>query len=126
VGAPATQKVTRLVVATWPKARIVRGADELERGPRASGVFARFSDDGGALELLDESGAVVRTVHSGNGTGLVAALKPGADELVWLVTGLDDAAVLAGVRALTEPRLRDAFAVVATGSKVEKLPLEDR
>jgi hypothetical protein len=126
VGAPATQKVTRLVVATWPAARIVRGADELEQGPDASGVFARFTEGGRALELVGESGDVARTVHPGDGTGLVAALRPRADELVWLVTGLDDRALLAGARALTEGRLRDAFAVAATGSTVEKLPLEDR
>lgn len=126
VGAPATQKVIRLVVAPWPKARIVRGAADLERGPRATGVFARFAADGRALELLDDSGRVARTVRPGDGTALVAALRPRSDELVWLVTGLDANALEAGVRALTQQRLRDAFAVAVTGDRVEKLPLEGR
>src|SRR5829696_4316939 len=90
VGAPNTETVTRLVVARWPKAKIVRGAAELERGPDASGVFARFGDDGRTLELLDESGHAARTVRAGDGTGILVALRPRADELVWLVTGLDD------------------------------------
>ena len=76
------------------------------------------------LELLDESGAVARTVRPGDGTALVLALRPRADELVWLVTGLDEEALLAGARALTERKLRDAFAVAVTGDRVEKLPLE--
>ena len=56
----------------------------------------------------------------------MAALRPTRDELVWLVTGLDEDALEAGARALTERRLRDAFAVAVTGQKVEKLPLEGR
>jgi hypothetical protein len=126
VGAPNTETVTRLVVARWPKAKIVRGAAELEHGPDASGVFARFADDGRTLELLDESGDAARTVRAGDGTGIVAALRPRADELVWLVTGLDDAALAAGARALREGRLRAAFAVAVTGDEVEKLPLEGK
>ena len=106
-----------------PRARIVRGAPALEEGPEASGVFARFSADGRRLELLDRSGEVARTVAPGDGTGLVVALRPRDDELLWIVTGLDDAALAAGVRALEEDALRDAFAVAVTGGRVEKLPL---
>jgi hypothetical protein len=124
VGAPNTETVTRLVVARWPEARIVRGAHELEEGPESSGVFARFADDGKSLELLGEDGEVARTVRPGDGTGLIVALRPRAEELVWIVTGLDDDALLAGARALREGRLRDAFAVAVTGDSVEKLPLE--
>jgi hypothetical protein len=124
VGAPNTETVTRLVVARWPMAKIVRGAADLERGPEASGAFARFGDAGRTLELLDESGDVARTVRAGDGTGIVVALRPRADELVWLVTGLDDDALAAAARALREGRLRAAFAVAVTGDEVEKLPLE--
>jgi len=124
LGAPGTEQVTRLVVARWPRARIVRGAFTLEEGPESSGVFARFSKDGRSLDLLDERGDVARTVRAGDGTGLVVALRPRADELVWLVTALDSQGLAAGVRALREDELRDAFAVAATGRTVEKLPLE--
>jgi Domain of unknown function (DUF4430) len=123
LGAPGTETVTRLVVARWPRARIVRGAPGLEEGPEATGVFARFDTDGRLLELLDESGEPARRVEPGDGVGLVLAMRPRADELVWLVTALDDQGLEAGVRALTENRLRDAFAVAATGRTVEKLPL---
>ena len=124
IGAPGTEKVVRLVVATWPRAEIVRGASTLEQGPDRSGVFARMDGHGARIELLDADGEVVRTVHRGDGTGVVLALQPRADELVWLVTGLDEDALEAGVRALSARRLRDAYAVAVTGDRVEKLPLE--
>jgi hypothetical protein len=123
LGAPGTEEVTRLVVARWPRARGVRGASELEDGPGSSGVFARFSGDGRTLELLDEHGDPVRRVRRGDGVGLVLALQPRADELVWIVTALDEKGLEAGVRALGEAKLRDAFAVAATADRVEKLPL---
>ena len=123
LGAPGTETVTRLVVARWPQARIVRGAPALEDGPQASGVFARFGADGRSLELLDEDGKVARTIRPGDGTALVAALRPRDDELIWLVTALDEEGLAAGVAALREKRLRDAFAVAVTGRTVEKLPL---
>jgi hypothetical protein len=124
LGAPGTEEVTRLVVARWPRARGVRGASELENGPDSSGVFARFTDDGRTLELLDEQGDTVRRVRRGDGVGLVLALQPRAEELVWIVTALDEQGLEAGVRALDERELRDAFAVAATADAVEKLPLE--
>ena len=124
LGAPGTEEVTRLVVARWPRARGVRGAAGLEEGPEDTGVFARF--DGDTLELLDERGRTARTVRRGDGVGLVLALQPRAEELVWIVTALDQEGLDAGVRALSERSLRDAFAVAATGNEVEKLPLEAR
>jgi hypothetical protein len=126
LGAPGTENVTRLVVARWPAARIVRGGFTLEEGPDRSGVFARFAKDGRSLDLLDADGDVARTVHPGDGTALVAALRPRADELLWLVTSLDAEGLAAGVKALRENALRDAFAVAVTGPVVEKLPLEER
>jgi hypothetical protein len=123
LGAPGTETVTRLVVAQWPRARIVRGAAGLEEGPAATGVFARFASDRRVLELLDEDGEPARRIEPGDGVGLVLAMRPRDDELVWLVTGLDDRGLEAGVRALREARLRDAFAVAVTGRTVEKLPL---
>jgi hypothetical protein len=123
IGAPGTEEVTRLVVALWPRARGVRGASALEHGPDESGVFARFSDDDSTLELLDQHGHPVRRVHRGDGVGLVFALQPRADELAWLVTALDEQGLEAGARALDAGKLRDAFAVAATGDNVEKLPV---
>jgi hypothetical protein len=123
LGAPGTETVTRLVVARWPEARIVRGASGLEEGPEATGVFARFDPDGGSLELLDERGEVARTVRPGDGVGVVLAMRPREEELVWLVTALDAEGLAAGVRALDERGLRDAFAIAVRGRTVEKLPI---
>jgi hypothetical protein len=119
LGAPGTENVTRLVVAKWPAARIVRGGHTLELGPRQSGVYARFS--GNTLELLDAEGEVARTAPPG--TALIAALRPRADELVWLVTALDDAGLAAGVQALKRDALRNAFSVAVTADAIHKLPL---
>lgn len=124
VGAPGTEEVTRLVVARWPRARGVRGASGLEEGPEVSGVFARFAGD--TLQLLDERGDPARSVRRGDGVGVVLALQPRAEELVWIVTALDEEGLEAGVRALDERKLRDAFAVAVTGDRVEKLPLVSR
>lgn len=124
IGAPGIETVTRLVVARWPSARGVRGASGLEDGPQTSGVFARFGEDGRTLDLLDERGDTARRVRRGDGVGLVFALQPRAEELLWVVTALDERGLEAGVRALDADKLRDAFAVAATGDKVEKLPLE--
>jgi hypothetical protein len=121
LGAPGTEHVTRLVVARWPAARIVRGGFTLEQGPQSNGVFARFA--GNELELLDQDGEVARTVRQGDGTALIVALRPRADELLWLVTALDDRGLAAGVAALRERALRDAYAVAVTKGTVEKLPL---
>jgi Domain of unknown function (DUF4430) len=123
LGAPGTETVTRLVVARWPAARIVRGASGLEEGPETTGVFARFARDGSSLELLDERGEVARTVRPGEGVGLVLALRPRAEELLWLATGLDERGLDAAVSALDEQRLESAFAVAVEGTEVEKLPL---
>jgi Domain of unknown function (DUF4430) len=123
LGAPGTETVTRLVVAGWPEARIVRGASGLEEGPETTGVFVRFDSDGRLLELLDEGGEVARAVRPGDGVGLVLAMRPLEEELVWLATALDEEGLAAAVRALDEHRLRDAFAVAVEGRTVEKLPI---
>lgn len=121
LGAPGNQNVARVVVADWSRARALPTARSIELGPRRSGVFARFTDEGETLELLDEHGEPLRA--EGAGAGLVAALRPTDDELLWLVTGVDDAGVAAAAAALRPDDLRDAFAVAAVGGRVVKLPL---
>lgn len=122
LGAPAVENIVRVVVAPWSEASQVKVLDSLHDGPEASGVFARFED--GTLELLDERGEVARTVRRGDGTGLVAAVRPNEDEFVWLVTGLDDEGVEAAAAALRRNELRDRFAVAVTDAGAEPLPLE--
>jgi hypothetical protein len=122
LGATGTQNVARVVVARWERARELPSARRLEQGPRKSGVFARFSDGGRSLELLDERARTARTAPAGY--GLVAALRPAQKELLWLVTGIDEAGVERAARALDRSSLRDAFAVAVGPGRPERLPLE--
>ena len=125
LGASGNQRVARVVVAEWERARELPSARLIELGPERSGVFARFADGGGTLELLGDDGAVTRT--EGAGAGLVAALRPTDDELVWVVSGTDDAGLAAAADAFRARALRNAFAVAATErGGVSKLPLEAR
>jgi hypothetical protein len=126
IGTAYTDKIIRVIVAPWREARIARAATTLTGPPRESGVFARFAGDGRSLELLDGEGRPARRVEPGDGTGIVAATRPSGEDLVWLVTGLDDRGVEAAASALDERKLRNAFAVAATGRVVERLPLADR
>lgn len=124
LGAPGTRNVIRVVVAPWQRARELPTVRRLERGSKESGVFARFRDRGRRLELLDRQGETART--EGDDTGLVAALLPREDELVWVVTGGSETAVGRAARAFDARALRDAFAVATPGGRPVKLPVEDR
>jgi hypothetical protein len=122
LGASGNQNVVRVLVARWRRARELPTARRIEQGPRGSGVFARFTQGGRSLELLDERARRVRTAP--RGTGLVAAVRPADKEVLWLVTGVDDVGVLRAARALDRRSLRDAFAVAVGPGEPEKLPLE--
>jgi Domain of unknown function (DUF4430) len=112
----------RVVVARWSAARRVTALRAIERGPRRSGVFARYRSDGRQLALMDQRGARVRT--EGPGAGLVAALGPPGQPPLWVVTGGDGQGVARAAGALDRRVLRDAFAVaVGPGRRVERLPL---
>jgi hypothetical protein len=121
LGAEAGEKLLRVVVATWPLARRISAARTLEQGPGESGVFARFTEDGGTLALLDEGGRVTRRVT--RGAGLVAATAVSQQAILWLVTGTDDRGLAQAVRLLRKSELRDAFAVAATPDGPVKLPV---
>ena len=121
VGAPASSEVLRVVVATWPVARDVRALQPIEAGPASSGVFARFSADGGELSLLDEEGGEAQAAPPG--TGLLAATELPEDHVVWAVTGADAAGVEAAAEALDERVLEDAFAIAATPDGLVRLPV---
>ena len=121
LAASGGKELIRVLVGRWDELREVRTPALLEQGPEASGVFARFADDGERLELLDEDGDVVRTAETGTGLVAVAALEEQA--IVWMVTGIDDVGVQAAVATLEPRSLRNAFAVAATPDGPVKLPL---
>lgn len=122
IGAPAGEKTLRVIVAKFGAAQDVRSAVALTKDPATSGVYARFDSAGTELSLLDASGDPVRDAPPG--TGLVAATQQAGQPITWLVTGVDDAGVDRAAAALDATKLRDAFAVAATPTGVEKLPVE--
>jgi hypothetical protein len=123
IGVGASTDVLRVIVGTAKQAADANSAAaSLERGPQRSGVFARFTDGGAGVDLLDAAGRTVR--QAAPGTGLLAASAFQEESPVWLVTGVDDAGVARAASALDTAKLRNAFAVAVTGAGVEKLPLE--
>ncbi len=111
----------RVLVAPWSTLAREFAVRELKEGPQASGVYARFSGDGGTLALLDARGRPTQTL--GAGTGLIAATRSGEEAPVWAVTGTDAAGVDGAARAFTAAGLRNRFAVaVAPGGATLALP----
>ncbi|MEA2218694.1 MAG: hypothetical protein QOJ35_1320 [Solirubrobacteraceae bacterium] len=115
----------RVLVGAW---KAVRGrdleSDAIDRGPKSSGVFARFEPGGDALDVLDVRGAVARTL--GAGTGLIAATRSKQREPVWFVTGTDDAGVASAARALDESALADHFALAISDDLPVAVPAAAR
>ena len=117
----AADESLRILVAPWSR---VRGrefeSDLVDRGPSASGVFARFDASGAHLLVLDAAGRVARTL--GAGSGLIAATRATDRRPVWFVTGTDDAGVAAAARALDESVLVDRFALAISGDLPVAVP----
>jgi hypothetical protein len=108
-GALAGKETLRVIVGPWPALRRDFGARSLERGPAASGVYARPSADGRSLAVLDPRGRVVRTFFGG--TGLIAATASEDLPPTWIVTGTDAKGLAMAARNLTPDALNDRFAV---------------
>ena len=109
IGPGDEPKTLRVLVGPWPAVRGTPATQAIERGPRASGVYARFAPSGQTLTLLDARGRATRTL--GAGAGLVAATRYAEEAPVWLVTGTDVAGVSLAANALTEATLRNRFAL---------------
>ena len=102
----------RLLVGTWSQVSGDPGARQLERGPAASGVYARPAASGQSIALLDARGATVRTLTGG--AGLIAATRYTEQDPEWLITGTDAAGVQLAAGHLDEATLHDRFAVALT------------
>jgi hypothetical protein len=109
-----------VVVGTWKEIEGELVATLVDHGPSASGIYAKFTDGGEMLELLDSEGRVVRTL--GGASGLVAATRDTQSEPTWLITGTDAAGVTAAAKALTATVLRKRFAVAVNGDHAFGLP----
>jgi hypothetical protein len=102
----------RLLVGTWSQLHSDLGAQNIEKGPRASGVYARVATSGESIALLDARGATVRTLTGS--AGLIAATRYTEEDPEWLVTGTDAKGVELAASALDETALHDRFAVALT------------
>lgn len=125
VGNSFVEDTLRIVVGPWRQVSAESTVGLIGAGPEKSGVFAKPSEDGKAIALLDEEGRTTRTL--GPGTGLIAATrvkdkKEQVSDPVWVVTGTDDAGVQAAADALDEGALAGRFAVAVSGGKPIGLP----
>jgi hypothetical protein len=109
VSSEEEQLTLRVVVGPYSALGSSLSVHDIASGPRYSGVYARFSANGGTLTLLDAAGRSVRTL--GAGAGLVAATRYGEQAPVWLITGTDAAGANRAADALSESELRNRFAL---------------
>jgi hypothetical protein len=116
------EAVLRIKVGPWAQLRRDAAVRRIEEGPRTSGVFAKPSADGSAIQLLDPDGKVVRTL--GPGSGLIAATRLTGEAPTWVVTGTDVAGVAAAAAQLQEGVLADRFAVAVENGRPVSLPVQ--
>jgi hypothetical protein len=121
LGTGVGERTLRVLVGRWSTLRGDPALAQLDRGPIASGVYARFGDEGRTLELLDQQGTSVRAL--GPGAGLVAATRLEQQAPTWAITGTDAAGVAAAAHALGEQTLQRRFALALDGSHAIGLPV---
>jgi hypothetical protein len=110
----AAPQTLRVMVGPWMNVERDLATESLISGPRASGVYARFSKDGRTLTLLDQDGRPARTLLAG--AGLIAATRRPEEAPVWVVTGTDSAGVELAARAFGAAVLQNRFAVAVTAA----------
>jgi hypothetical protein len=112
----------RVVVGPWSAARTDPAARQVEGGPVASGVYARFEGGGKRLVLLGATGRARRSYAAG--AGLIAATRLGDRAPTWVVAGTDAAGTTAAARAFAQPSaLNGRFAVAAVSGGVLPVPV---
>jgi hypothetical protein len=121
LGTGSGQDSLAVVVGTWRELTPQLVARLVEHGPDTSGIYAKFTGGGAALQLLDARGNLVRTLHAG--AGLIAATSDSQSKPTWLITGTDTAGVDAAARALTAADLKRRYAVAVSGGSVISLPV---
>lgn len=121
VGTEGGDANLRVLVGPWSLLRADRAARQIDQGPAASGVFARFSAGGRRLALLDRRGRTVRVVAEGG--GLIAATRYAGQPPTWFITGTDAAGVAAAVQAFDEATLGDRFALAVADDQGVPLPV---
>jgi hypothetical protein len=120
-GAQGGPELLRVLVGPWAQLRTQATVRQIERGPRASGVFARPDATGAKLTIYDQRGDAARTL--GAGAGLVAAVRYGEDAPTWVITGTDTAGVEAAAAALSPETLGNRFALAVEDGRPIGLPV---
>lgn len=118
------QETNRVIVGLWNQIRADDTVQNLENGPKASGVYARPAADGKSIDVLDAQGKVARTL--GPGSGLIAATRFEGGRPVWIITGTDDAGLAAAADALQEGNLGGHFALAISGGQAVDVPMVQR
>ncbi len=103
----------RVLVGLWPAVAGDPAAQNIARGPGASGVYVHISANGSTFSVLDANGRTVRTLTAG--AGLIAATRYSEGGPVWVITGTDVAGVTAAANGFDQATLRNRFAVALAG-----------
>lgn len=110
----------RVIVGPWKAIAGTQGVPDLTEPASTNGAFAEFSASGAKLTPVVDDGSL--QAPEAAGTGLLAASSRGGS-LVWLITGTDDAGVLAAAGLLDRPKqLANRFAMIASASGARALP----
>jgi hypothetical protein len=120
IGSGAAPETLRVLVGPWMSVAGELAAQSIARGPRYSGVYARFSANGQSLTLLDEQGRPAQTL--GADAGLIAATQSAKEAPVWVVTGTDGAGVSRAANAFDQATLEHRFAVALGAGGAIALP----
>jgi Domain of unknown function (DUF4430) len=104
----------RVEVGPWSALTRSPILSSIPRGPRASGVYARFAANGQQLVLLDGDGRPTDTL--GAGAGLVAATSNMNEPPVWMITGTDVRGVQLAAHALDAAALYSHFALALSAA----------
>jgi hypothetical protein len=124
IGSGGEPQTLRVMVGPWSRLAGDPAAQSIERGPRSSGVYARFAANGQTLTPLDQDGRSARTLAGA--TGLIAATREAENAPVWLVTGTDSTGVDLAARAFDQGTLEDRFAVVVSATASTPVPVAAR
>jgi Domain of unknown function (DUF4430) len=121
LGSGGGSAILRVLVGSWAALRGDGGVAQIERGPRASGVYATFGAGGRTLTLLDADGRQTATL--GAGGGLIAATRTAQQAPTWVVTGTDAAAVQRAAADFSQAALRNHFALAIGAHGAQGLPI---
>jgi len=121
LGSGGGSEILRVLVGPWRQLSADSGAEPIQRGPRASGVYAKFSGNGSDLVLLGADGQ--QTSLKGLDAGLVAATRASEQAPTWVVTGTNRAGVQLAAADFDAESLDDHFAVAVVQSAAGLVPL---